>query len=428
MAGSSKLLLLCWLLVATTIWTEVQSQESKNLTLNPSNLNVLCNGDGPEAISPALPFLEPPLPTSDVPQFCLEVAGRQRCFYVMIPEGTVGAVPLLFDIHAFGACPLIAIGYTGWFQLAQANKFVIVWPLGVTDAALTSKTCFAMPGEVVIGDVEAIGCCCTVGNNTALSLDANLTMDIEFLRMAIEQVIDTTVGSLTEGAVSIDPRKVFMAGHSNGCVAALSMAALHSDIVTGVACHAGKFITPFPKDYKPVPVFLVHGLLDQTLPFNTFLLTQDTGFPSTLDMVKFIADRNGCGQDTRVEQLPDDEGTVTYRFDCTNNANVTLVTLNQAGHVPFLGFDAIAAGFNESSVPTTIDTTALAWKFLSAIGTSSVASSNATTMNKPAAAVPSPTAPAPSPYTTTSTGSGTSGAVRRTMGAFVLFLSFSALG
>jgi poly(3-hydroxybutyrate) depolymerase len=424
MAGLSSTLLLLCLLLAATIWTEVKSQDSNNLTqpITTSNLNPLCNGDGPEAISSALPLLK--LPAADVPQFCFEVAGRQRCYYVMVPEGTVGAVPLVFDIHAFESCPLLSITYTGWFQQAQANKFVIVWPLGVTDAALTPATCFAMPGGVVIGDVEALGCCCTtVGDNTTRALDANVTMDIEFLRMAIEQVIDTTVGSLTKGAVSIDPRKVFMAGHSNGCVAALSMAALHSDIVTGVACHAGKFITPFPKDYKPVPIFLVQGLLDQLFNFSTFLLTQDTGFPSTLDMVKFIADRNGCGQDTRVEQLPDDEGTVKYRFDCINNANVTLVTLNRAGHIPFLGVNASAAGFDEGSVPTTIDTTALAWEFLSSIGTSSVASSNATT-NAPATAVPpSPTAPAPSPYRTTST----SGAVRRTMGAFVLFLTYSAL-
>lgn len=324
-----------------------------------SNLNEDCNGDGPEAITSALPSLQPPL-SAEVPQFCVEVAGSSRCFYIMVPEGTIGEVPLVFDIHGIGSCPLISIGYTGWFQLAQANKFVVVWPLGVTDAAIADQTCFSVPGGLVISNITAPDCCCRHESDPLSFVDPDITMDADFLRMAIEQVI-ATVGPATEGDVSIDPKKVFMAGHSNGCFASLAMAAMHSDLVTGVACHAGKLVTPFAEDYTPVPTFMVHGLKDGTVPYAEFAL-EGIGFASTPDQFKVIADRNGCTEDIVTEMLPDGEGKVETRTGCLNDADVTLVTLNNAGHTPYLGVK------EPGSIPTTIDTSQLAWNFLATIG------------------------------------------------------------
>ena len=330
-----------------------------------SNLNEDCNGDGPEAITSALPSLQPPL-SAEVPQFCVEVAGSSRCFYIMVPEGTIGEVPLVFDIHGIGSCPLISIGYTGWFQLAQANKFVVVWPLGVTDAAIADQTCFSVPGGLVISNITAPDCCCRHESDPLSFVDPDITMDADFLRMAIEQVI-ATVGPATEGGVSIDPKKVFMAGHSNGCIASLAMAAMHSDLVTGVACHAGKSVTPFAEDYTPVPTFMVHGLKDGTVPYAEFAL-EGIGFASTPDQFKVIADRNGCTEDIVTEMLPDGEGKVETRTGCLNDADVTLVTLNNAGHTPYLGAEERQELLNPGSIPTTIDTSQLAWNFLAMIG------------------------------------------------------------
>jgi hypothetical protein len=65
-------------------------------------------------------------------------------------------------------------------------------------------------------------------------------MDSDFLRMAIEAVKSTVVRNWTSSsrdgvdAVSIYPTKVFLASHSNGCISALSMGVLHSDIVMSI--------------------------------------------------------------------------------------------------------------------------------------------------------------------------------------------------
>jgi hypothetical protein len=275
-----RCLQLGWLLVVA--FGRIQAQTS-------SNLQVLCNGDGPNAVRSALPFFDPPFPDTDIRQFCVQPGnGRTRCFYVMIPPGTAGAVPLLFDLHGIDSCPVFSVFYTGWFQIARDNKFVVVWPLGTTDTALASRTCFSFKGGLVIHNIQASDCCCAVGLDTNFT-DPDLIMDSDFLRMAIEAVKSTIVSNWTStgdevAAVSIDPTKVFMAGHSNGCISALSMGVLHSDIVTGVACHAGKLITPFPDDYSPVPTFLVHGRLDVVLLYEEFSITSGKGYGSTPDI------------------------------------------------------------------------------------------------------------------------------------------------
>jgi poly(3-hydroxybutyrate) depolymerase len=369
-----------------------------------SNLDAGCNGDRPDSVTEALPFLGL---SGEVPQFCFQVAGRERCFYVMVPEGTTGEVPLVFDIHGSGSCPILSILYTGWFQLAQANKFVIVWPLGVTDALITDDACFAMPGGLPFDNFTSPSCCCVEPGTLydvidadflSATIDADVTKDADFLRMAIEEVM-ANVGPLTEGSVSINPKKVFMAGHSNGCVASLSMAAMHSDLVTGVACHSGKSVTPFAEDYIPVPTFIVHGAKDDDFLYAELNVADGIGLSSTPDQFKAIADRNGCAEDVLATMLPDGEGQVETRTGCTNDADVTLVTLANAGHNPFLGVDSPDPG----SSPTTIDTSQLAWNFLSMIGEPAAATEAPAALTEaPATATEASVAPTAAPNDTSS--------------------------
>jgi hypothetical protein len=116
---------------------------------------------------------------------------------------------------------------------------------------------------------------------------------------------------------------------------------------------------------------------------------------------------------------------VESRTGCINGANVTLVTLNHTGHVPFKGVNFNLSMSNPNEIPTTIDTTALAWKFLSQIGNGVTPSAT----RAPAVPTPSPMTPTtaanapnsngvPSP-TTTTTSSGTVG---RNVGALALVL------
>merc|ERR1712176_252731 len=162
-------------------------------------------------------------------------------------------------------------------------------------------------------------------------------------------------------ALSVDSDRVYMTGHSNGCVAGLSMAALYSDTVAAVCCHAGALVTPFAQDYSPVPIWLVHGTDDATLPYGGAVLVEalgsirNLGFWSVPDITSYLQKQNKCSS-SRTTAM---EGGSVTTAECADNATVEVVTLDNVDHFPFP--DLTWPG----RTSTTVDTTAMAWDFCS---------------------------------------------------------------
>ena len=176
--------------------------------------------------------------------------------------------------------------------------------------------------------------------------------------------IDTTVESLeTEGDLSIDTNRIYLTGHSNGCILSLAVAALYSEIVAAVACFAGGLVTAFPDDYSPVPIWSVHGVEDDDIPYDgltyvTLPFFGALGFFSQDQTMGYLSAKNGCSEQ-EVMDLEDGGvvvGKVVKNTNCSKNATVEFVALDGVGHEPYkLG----------SNGETDIDTTALAWDFIS---------------------------------------------------------------
>lgn len=222
---------------------------------------------------------------------------------------------------------------------------------GTTDTEIADDTCFGFPGGLIDGSgITAAPCCCYKGFQPAVTDDAN------FLR-EVAAVIVRDVPKETSNAVTIDTKRIYMAGHSNGCMAAISMATLHSDLVAAVGCHAGTALTIFPDSYMPTPMFMVHGTADRLVPYNG-----SDDFLSAPSAYALIADANGCTEHTDIRKL--DESTNNYTeftsTSCANNSTVVLFSIDDVGHVPYLGFPAI----EEGTLPTKVDTTQLAWDFV----------------------------------------------------------------
>ena len=159
---------------------------------------------------------------------------------------------------------------------------------GTTDTENADDTCFGFPGGLIDGSgITAAPCCCYKGFQPAVTDDAN------FLR-EVAAVIVRDVPKETSNAVTIDTKRIYMAGHSNGCMAAISMATLHSDLVAAVGCHAGTALTIFPDSYMPTPMFMVHGTADRLVPYNG-----SDDFLSAPSAYALIADANGCTEPRR---------------------------------------------------------------------------------------------------------------------------------
>lgn len=349
-----------------------------------------CTEFGPFALTTAL--------GQRTPQTCIDVpfddgsgtvVMQNRCYYTYIPKNAVcqekfetneSPTPVVFDMHGLTSCPLYSAAYTGWREQADKDCFVVVWPSGNVGLPGTFGGCFNLPGnmrsETYGNNITTAPCCCQNFLDAESAFNDPKPDDPLFLRMAIDKVIED-VGADVANNVSIDRSRVYMAGHSNGCITSLAMAALYSDAIAAVCCHAGAVVTPFdPATYNsPVPIMTVHGLLDDTIAFDgvraipPFLFPgQQRGFWPVLDTLDYLSDANGCQDADTLDiegdtTVPDDNvaATLYRKTNCDKGADVQLLAIKEAGHVPYSG----SSDLGDDVVSTAIDTTALAWEFCS---------------------------------------------------------------
>jgi len=338
---------------------------------------ILCD-TGPNALISA--YKKP------IPQTCIDVPvgdkgkTRERCFYTYVPktcsEQEISEAPLVVDVHGMGSCPLWSAGYTGWMQKAEEDCIVVMWPNGNEHPMM--PRCFNTPGFLTSTDIQdsssttttttsdenddddvtAMPCCC-LDDTTFLPEDE--AVDPLFLKMAI----DTVIEQQSQEDVMVDTSRIYMAGHSNGCMISLAMAALYSDTIAAVACHAGAVLTPFPKDeYSPVPIMMIQGMKDDIVPYNgktmfDFPGMGPLGFLPMNQTMNYLGNQNECTEED-FEDVFDDKGIVGRTFkktNCKDQANIEVVALFDAGHNPYSS--------EELWDRTTVDTTEMAWDFVS---------------------------------------------------------------
>lgn len=305
----------------------------------------------------------------NIPQTCIDVpvgdSTRERCFYTYVPETCaqleISKAPLVLDVHGMGSCPLWSAGYTGWMQKAEEECIVVAWPTGNQNGIM--PRCFNTPGFLTSddisetpSDVTAMPCCCLDDTTFKPREEA---YDPLFLKM----VIDEVVHQQSNASVVVDSDRVYMAGHSNGCMISLAMAAIYSDTIAAVACHAGSLMTPFEdENYTPVPIMMVHGLKDDIVPYEGKTMFDlpgmgPLGFLPMNETMKYLGDQNECTTDEE-RDIFDQDGIVGRTFkktNCKDGANIEVVTLFDAGHNPY---SSPVLGDR-----TTVDTTAMAWDF-----------------------------------------------------------------
>jgi len=333
-----------------------------------------------------------------IPRTCIDVpvgddgsttAVQQRCYYTYVPDSdscssSPQKVPLVVDVHGVSGCPLSSANYTGWREKADEECFVVMWPSGEIDR-ISGESCFNTPGFLKSDDFGTKGsndvitppCCCgDDGVMIAFMNSEEETDDPLFLKMAIDSVVESFES--TNDALSIDVSRIYMAGHSNGCVMSLAMAALYSDTIAAVCCHAGALVTPFPEDYTPVPIWLVAGMLDLMTPYEGSPVPLwipgigKLGLWSMDQTMDYLAKQNDCSEEEENDFYDENEllvGTVFKRTDCRHNASIEVVALTEVGHTPYKLSPLIEQRLTnmwDYCVPTKIDTTTLAWEFCSA--------------------------------------------------------------
>jgi polyhydroxybutyrate depolymerase len=151
---------------------------------------------------------------------------------------------------------------------------------------------------------------------------------------------------------AIDPKRIFIAGHSNGGFMSHRMACEIAPRLAGIVSLAGAVYTDASKcsASSPVAVLQIHGTADATVKYEGGVFAAGIpAYPSAKQTVKTWAGKNGCTGELAPKpqtldldsQIPGAETTVAS-YTCSQGA-AELWTIPSGAHVP-----SVTPAFTES--------------------------------------------------------------------------------
>ena len=252
------------------------------------------------------------------------VVGGDRPVTVHLPAAYDASrpAPLLLLLHGYSGSGALIDDYFGLADLADEQGYVYATPDGTVDK----------DGNRFWNATDA---CC--------AFDRQGVDDEAYLTDVIAEI---------QGKLAIDPKRIAVAGWSNGGFMSYRMACDHADLVAAMVSLAGTtFADPAEcTPSGPVSVAQVHGTADDVIDFDGGVLFDDPTrpYPGAKATAKAWATYDGCGatgstSGTRVDVdavLTDGgdpaETPVEEWSGCDADATVQLWAIPNAGHEPRL--------------------------------------------------------------------------------------------
>ena len=264
--------------------------------------------------------------------------GGDRPVELLVPPAYDGnvALPLVIVLHGHSASGALQLAYTRLANLVDEHNAFVMAPDGLTNEEGNQFW-------------NATSACCDF-------YDSGVD-DAGYLRGLIDEV---------SSVYKIDPRRIFLWGHSNGGFMAYRMACDHADVIAGIVSLAGAMHLD-PADCnpsEPVNVLQIHGDQDSTVLFDggTVCVGDECGYPGALATVGQWATHNNCsanltasGERLNIDTSIDgDETRVENQEGCPAGGTADLWVIEGGEHIPPLRGDfdeTMWAWFSENPKP-----------------------------------------------------------------------------
>lgn len=201
----------------------------------------------------------------------LSFDGKLRYFWLHLPEELPSHPPLVIGLHGLKAGPNGINSLMGIRALADARHYVALLPVALEIAPATglwksfTKCCRDAGGLLTSQEQQ-------FWNELNQYLDS--FSDVDFLKYLIDFMVQEH---------SIDSKKIYVIGHSNGGMMAYKLACEASELISAVISLAGTLEsdTQSCRPSTSVAVMHLHSPTDTTIPFN--------GGPPGMSAIKILA-------------------------------------------------------------------------------------------------------------------------------------------
>jgi polyhydroxybutyrate depolymerase len=281
------------------------------------------------ASSPALPATPSPSTRADSPSPDAGlVIGGDRPVSLHLPSPQPGTpAPLILLLHGYSGSAGEIEGYVRLARVAAARGILLAAPEGTVD-----------------GDGNrfwnATDVCC--------DLDHSGIDDAGYLADLIDEI---------QTVASVDPKRIYLVGYSNGGFMSYRMACEHADVVAAMVSLAGASFARSDdcRPTEPVAVLQIHGTADEFVRFDGGELSEVIGsdgvlstYPGALDTATAWAVYDGCAPElVEVGEMVDvdavisgpsgpAEASVVRATHCEPGGHVELWTIPDGGHFPNL--------------------------------------------------------------------------------------------
>ena len=156
---------------------------------------------------------------------------RRRTYRIFVPHGLPRSAPLVIALAGYRQGLQFAQREQQWARLAGVGRFIVAYAQSYEGSWDAGLCC----GRAKTGRVDDVG-----------YLDALITR--------------------VQATHPIDPRRIFLAGFSNGGMMAHRYACERAGVVAAIASFAGPLEATTCRPGRPVAVLQVQGLADRTVP------------------------------------------------------------------------------------------------------------------------------------------------------------------